>query len=735
MGSQALGFLLLAIIPLMLGCGQLSREDLLTGNFGTVDRSPPKLIAPLDNATFGVGSVSFVWTQNRFAGEYILELAEDENFTQLVLASPLKLTSTTHTVDFTQAKSYYWRVKNNLSETYSAVRQVHLLDGNLYVYCPPVQPTCSNEGKYGNLSYPYEVIAQTVPTAKALNKTILVARRSNSDYYTETQTILLQDGVTLKGGYEATTWTQDLTQPTLVRTTATQGISIVGNRNSTLVEGFRIEAQGDFGLWISDTNQNTVVQHNTIVGRSGTGSSYAIYMEQSAIIIRYNTIIGGGGANSSYGIYAINQVAPLLYANLISGGASSTGQRYGVYIAPGVYGILVRNAIFGGHSASTFGLYQTVSGPHGLRLALNYVHGGNAGAGVGNSSTGLVFDASSSGAISTSLMGNTISAGLGTTKIGIRTANTQYQLMDQNIYFNFEASPQSYCHNGESTQYNQYYRYNSLAACGTALWHAGSLSGGTSYTQICSGGIFGDTACSPTFTPTFIPGDTSNNRTELPNDSFAYRPTQIVYSGDGPDTNSSYEGTNSTVELVTTAHCNLFNVGEYFQYGNDNTARQVTTKNCTASTSTVTFDPPLLQASLPGMPLLLWGSNNSGYDRRFALKTTSANRNGGLPCSAANFVTRTHRWGSATSQAECDARFPPGSNHVGGNCESTFLYPAVEIDENGNPAGNFLCEANERCLYLQNTGAYQGHGALVAACDVTSVLTGVQLFRFQDNGY
>lgn len=724
----------LAGLLLLFSCGQLSRDDLLSGNFGTVDKSPPNLIAPLNNETFDVGDVTFAWTQNRFAREYTLELAEDENFTQPMTGSPFQVKSTTHTVNVTQAKSYYWRVKNNLSDTYSPVRAIHLLDNNLYVYCPPDKATCSNDGRYGNLSRPYEVIAPVIPVAKALGKPVLVARRSNSVYYTEAQTILLQDGVTLKGGYDALTWTQDLAQPTLVRTTAAQGVSVVGTRSATLFEGFRLEAQGDFAVWISDANQNFVLQHNVIAGRGGTGNGYGIYLEQGTVTIRNNVILGGSAATNSYGVYAINQVAPLLYRNLISGGVFSSGARRGLYFENGGYGILASNQIYGGHGAFTYGLSHSTAGNYGLRLMQNYVHGGNAGTGSSDSSIGLEFNTSSSGLISTSLIGNTISAGFGTNKVGVGTSNTQYQLMDQNLYFNFVSTPNSYCHNGISTQLNRFFRYNSLAACDTALWHADFISGGTSYTQIC-GGILGHSGCSSTLTPTSTAANTNNNRTEIPGDSFAYRPDQIVYAGDGPDAGSIYDGTLNTVELITTAHCNLFNVGEYFQYGNDNTPRQVTAKNCTASASMVTFDPPLVQASLAGMPLLLWGSNNTHYDRRFALKTTSANRGGGLPCTAANFETRTHRWGPATSQAECDARFPAGSTFTSGNCESTFLYPAIEIDAAGNPAGNMLCEANERCLYLQNTGAYQGHGALIAACDVTSVLTGVQLFRFQDNGY
>lgn len=121
----------LAGLLLLLSCGQLPRDDLLSGNFGTVDKSPPNLIAPLHNETFDVGDVTFAWTQNRFAWEYTLELAEDENFTQPMTGSPFTTDKTSLAVSFPDDRDYFWRIRANTTApgAYSAVRRLHHRSG------------------------------------------------------------------------------------------------------------------------------------------------------------------------------------------------------------------------------------------------------------------------------------------------------------------------------------------------------------------------------------------------------------------------------------------------------------------------------------------------------------------------------------------------------------------------------------------------------------------------------
>jgi hypothetical protein len=77
----------------------------------------------------------------------------------------------------------------------------------------------------------------------------------------------------------------------------------------------------------------------------------------------------------------------------------------------------------------------------------------------------------------------------------------------------------------------------------------------------------------------------------------------------------------------------------------------------------------------------------------------------------------------------------------------TFLRNAVEILNDGVGDEDGLCEANERCLFTPNMGAYQGHGNIIPAQTSSSTtltcrndpaggtLTGISLFKQEVNGY
>ncbi len=77
---------------------------------------------------------------------------------------------------------------------------------------------------------------------------------------------------------------------------------------------------------------------------------------------------------------------------------------------------------------------------------------------------------------------------------------------------------------------------------------------------------------------------------------------------------------------------------------------------------------------------------------------------------------------------------------------TTFLRGAYEIlgDSLGDEDG--LCESNESCIYTPNIGAYQGHGSIIPASQVTSstnkcddlttgTISNVKLYKFETNGY
>ena len=92
----------------------------------------------------------------------------------------------------------------------------------------------------------------------------------------------------------------------------------------------------------------------------------------------------------------------------------------------------------------------------------------------------------------------------------------------------------------------------------------------------------------------------------------------------------------------------------------------------------------------------------------------------------------THEWftdGTHTCEASpAGAALDP--------CETTFLINAVELLEDSVGNDNGLCESDELCLYTPNIGVHQGHGGIIILSDIdTGTNTGVDLFRYADNGF
>lgn len=130
----------------------------------------------------------------------------------------------------------------------------------------------------------------------------------------------------------------------------------------------------------------------------------------------------------------------------------------------------------------------------------------------------------------------------------------------------------------------------------------------------------------------------------------------------------------------------------------------------------------------PSTGCLIWDFNNNVYDTG---DSTYPVAYGVLGQPYGDDIV-THTWYTDGSHLCIDS--PAGAALV--SCQTTFLINAVELfgDSVGND--NFLCESDEDCLYTPNIGVHQGYGNIIALSDIdTGAITGVDLFRYVDNGY
>lgn len=805
-------FLVISII-LLFSCSNTARDNLLSGQFGSVDSNPPELISPVDDEKVNSLSTTLVWASKQGATRYTVEVARDADFSQMMPGSPFTTDDSNLKVDFTDAYTWYWRVRANTTEEgkYSEIRKVHPLDA-IYVYCPGTESTCSedtdsdgNSDTVGNKSAPYRLINSAMIPSANLNLPVKVANRDSSNKaYNES--ISLSAGANVTGGYDNSTWQQG-SDRTKIQSSLPQVLSITNIKSrSTEVKYFEIistSTKQDNHTVYAQNNDDSVTLSSNIIRASinGANNTYAVNNYRSHIKIENNTIYPGANTfSSTYGIYN-EESEPYIHGNTIVGGQAPN--IYGVYITGKSAAKIISNKIFinqaGNGYSSTYGINNSNSAAFIINNEILYRYSGFTASAIiinnrisgqprfstndnsifinnnvtnSESGSGLkVLDVSGSAPV---ISGNTllrtentdVRYGISLTSAASKAVifnNTVFSgatsagfTGDSGIYINNSAAPvidnNIIISSGDkNTSRYGVHEKNANADSVTLLNNLFNDNGtaGTFYSYrnedttdlqyICSDGKPGSTnGCA---TGVDVATSTTGGNTTQANfsDLFQYYPgkTVITSNGNGAD----YSGTTTVIELKDATTCNLFTVGEYFEYMFNETAYNITAKDCSTE-MTVSFTPELAQASVEGAAIQLWGSISLNYSQKYALKSTSNAAGAGLSCPG-GFSLKTHTWDRPdvttdyTSQSACDEQYPhSGATHNGGNCETSYLHPAIEIidDDIGNDNG--LCEAGETCLINTNIGADPGYGSLVSAgCDVSGIISNVTLMKYQNNGY
>lgn len=733
------------VTSILFHCSGTTTDQLLTGQFGNLDTTAPSIISPVDGTKLKGLSANLVWAAKSGASRYTVEIATDAAFSQPIANSPFSSSATSLLVQLPDAYTYYWRIRANTTEVgkYSAPTRVHMLGDSILVYCPSTQSSCSNTGKTGNKSAPYESIQESLAEAKTLGVEVHVAARGGTAYYNEP--IILVSSIQLKGGYSANDWARNIdANVTEIRhTAATTVYASYLSLPAALVEGFSITNQNsgvNYVFYVEGTSALRIERNTIKPGTGGGGGtmSYGVFCSNSSPMIKDNVILGGTALSGNYAIYAGTNAAPILFRNILIGGSAS---GYGLSSTSGT-AIVMQNWLLAGNSSNATGIEDTASSRKPI-AALNIVHGGSGA----TKSVAL-----NAGTGNFRFFQNTIDTGNAPTAYGVyvSTLATSNPIVDANTFY----------HSGGGTSVYGVYEASALQSPLNVRRNLFALENGlkvyfdnfaTDLPTICTTDgkpATTTTSCTGTNVNTAGGSTSGNKTTALISDIFYRIPTATLFTLDGPDAGTTYDGTTSRLEMATQAQCNNFNVNEYFEYfpwGQ----RQVTAKDCTASTSYVDLTTALTTDYGRFAPVILWGANYPATaSERLSAKSTAPVLNQGFQCPS-EMESATQIWGTATSQADCDQKYPHhNSTYSGGNCQTVFLYPAVQIDPTlaltGRfhipVAGNGLCEAGETCLFNPNIGAYPGHGNLIAAgCDLSGVAGGafstVNLLKFQSNGY
>lgn len=303
-----------------------ARRLAFTG-FGLRDASTPDLIAPVEVVLVRPTAVKLSWARRAGANRYRVQLSQHEDFSSVIV--DVEVGETTMALPnadldlpaLTEPVTYYWRVRSNV--TGAAFDSVYpharfdLLTDAIHVHCPAGEP-CGDVDAVGSRTRPFSTIQTGIGAASVHDiSTVKVAARGGDEAYREQ--ILLADGVTLAGGYDAGFAAQDpAANVTIIENDATVVVSAATTASAALdgftVRGTGVVAQVSYGIAVSNV-ASFVLRRCKVFAPTADERSVGLNVTDSG-----DGTLGGG---------------VLIEANEIHGGdagAYSAGQSNGVRI-------------------------------------------------------------------------------------------------------------------------------------------------------------------------------------------------------------------------------------------------------------------------------------------------------------------------------------------------------------------------------------------------------------------
>jgi hypothetical protein len=124
------------------------------------------------------------------------------------------------------------------------------------------------------------------------------------------ETVVVKEGISLCGGFEATVWARNID----LYTTVLRGISVdtvikagQGVTPTTVIEGFTIEAAlRDKVYCVLCDHGSPIIRYNNIDASAGSVDSIGIRCRYSSPVINANTINAGNGSAASWGIWSLH---------------------------------------------------------------------------------------------------------------------------------------------------------------------------------------------------------------------------------------------------------------------------------------------------------------------------------------------------------------------------------------------------------------------------------------------
>ncbi len=315
--------------------------------FGQIpDPTPPDILSPLSGSPIFSDSVDISWTPRTEASAYMIEIASNSTFSNLLFDSPYIVGGdvTSIRIDVQESITYWCRIRADIT-TPGAYGSVHYegMDDTLYVFCPSDVDTCSDAKKIGNRSKPFQTITGALSFA-AIHSISQVYVAERGDNHTYQEKISLLSGINLYGGYSSSFNEAEYdpeAHPAIVRHNGSSIVEAIGITQPTVLSGFTFlgDIYTNTGMVINGCNDQLLIEDCSIrilgeAQKSKIGMLIVDSLSQttSGPIIRGNTIYSGDikGYDDTVGLECYNS-APLIDRNFIQTGyGDQNSSCYGV---------------------------------------------------------------------------------------------------------------------------------------------------------------------------------------------------------------------------------------------------------------------------------------------------------------------------------------------------------------------------------------------------------------------
>ena len=296
--------ILLLFIFIHWGCS-MNTTDFLNGEFiDSIDSTEAVILISPVNGASGFNDQVLIWSQKSGSLDYILEIATDNSFTNVIFSKTTRESSFSLTNVGLSGGSYFWRIKVRYpSKELQGLFSEFNIVSKTEVY---VDVSSAQVSERGHKTAPFKSIASNINSRNNSVSRINVAK---GVYY---ETLRMYPNIAIYGGYAPSSWTRDAVNNVTEVVELSSGNLLIFSsiptaaQSTTIIDGFNfkplLEGAQTTNIGILGVNSSFIVRNcKFYVGSSVVNGAESIGMrlEKSHAILENVELYSGLGSISN----------------------------------------------------------------------------------------------------------------------------------------------------------------------------------------------------------------------------------------------------------------------------------------------------------------------------------------------------------------------------------------------------------------------------------------------------